>query len=477
VNTTAARGIRVRPVLFALLLALLTAGLVTVGARPALADTTPCGPDTAYSTCTSAGYTDHGYGALNSNSYWGMATGHECTNYVAYVEETVNGAPTPGYNLGNAGSWGTNASANGVTVNTTPAVGSVAWWTDGYHGASSLGHVAYVESVNDDGSITVSEDDAGSVGGFEWRTIAANSGYWPYEFIHFWDPTDLLVARVGNALKAKAGLTDSWSAEATDATDMAASGQRIAYLNTSGNLYAKDGVGGSWNTEVSGTTVDQYAVAPNLLIAREGSTLLGKNGLANSWSTLATDASNVEASGQRIAYLNTSGDLYAKDGLGATWNTEVTTFTVNQYVVTPDLLIVRSGNTLYGKGALTDSWATLATDATDVQAAGTRIAYEDTSGNIKVKNWLTDSWTTETSSVSQYTVTAGNYVLYRTSSDVYGKYGLNDSWTQLATTATDFKATYARFAWLTSSNELYAKDTLGGTAYDELGSVDQYVVS
>ena len=278
-NTTTAGGIRVRPVLFALLLALLTAGLVTVGARPALADTTPCGPDTAYSTCTSAGYTDHGYGALNSNSYWGMATGHECTNYVAYVEETVNGAPTPGYNLGDAGSWGTNASAHGVTVNTTPAVGSVAWWTDSYHGASSLGHVAYVESVNDDGSITVSEDDAGSVGGFEWRTITPNGGYWPYGFIHFWDPTDLLVARAGNTLKAKAGLTDGWSTEATDATDMAASGQRIAYLNTSGNLYAKDGVGATWNTEVSGTTVDQYAVAPNLLIAREGSTLLGKNGL------------------------------------------------------------------------------------------------------------------------------------------------------------------------------------------------------
>ncbi len=463
--------------LFVLLLTVFTAGLVTVSVSPALADSTLCGPDTAYSTCTGAGYGDHGYGPLNSNSYWSMATGHQCTNYVAYVESTVNGAPTPTYSLGNAGSWGTNASANGVTVDTTPAVGSVAWWTDSYHGASSLGHVAYVESVNDDGSITVSEDDAGSVGGFEWRTITPSGGYWPYGFIHFWDPKDLLIARVSNTLYAKQGLTDGWSNEATDATDVTASGQRIAYLNSSGYLYAKDGVNGSWTAEIQTGTVDQYAVAPNLLIARQGSTLKGKNGLADAWSTLATDASNFEASGQRIAYLNSSGYLYAKDGLKATWNTEVTTFTVNQYVTTPDLLIVRSGNTLYGKGALTDSWSTLATDATDVQAAGTRIAYVDTSGNLKVKDGLNGSWVTETSSVSQYAVTGGNYVLYRTGNNVYGKYGLHDSWTQLSTTATDFKATYARFAVLTSSNELYAKDTLGGTMYDEQSSVSQYMAS
>ena len=63
---------------------------------PALADTVLCS-GASYSTCTNAGYTDHGYGANSGNSYWQIDPGHNCTNYAAYVEQTVNGAPTPSY--------------------------------------------------------------------------------------------------------------------------------------------------------------------------------------------------------------------------------------------------------------------------------------------------------------------------------------------------------------------------------------------
>jgi hypothetical protein len=46
--------------------------------------------------------------------------------------------------------------------------------------------VAYVESVNPDGSITVSEDAANN-GPFDWRTISPGSRFWPGGFIHFKD--------------------------------------------------------------------------------------------------------------------------------------------------------------------------------------------------------------------------------------------------------------------------------------------------
>lgn len=64
-------------------------------------------------------------------------------------------------------------------------MGSIAWWTDDagtYTG--SAGHVAYVERVNADGSIVVSEDNWG--GTFHWKTHTA--GYaWPNGFIHLKD--------------------------------------------------------------------------------------------------------------------------------------------------------------------------------------------------------------------------------------------------------------------------------------------------
>jgi surface antigen len=170
--------------LFLLLPLMLVLGMAAPGV--AAADTTLCS-GASYSACTGTGYTDHGYGANNANSYWRMDPGHNCTNYVAYVEQMVNGASAPSYLLGNAYQWGPNASAHGNPPDSTPKPGAVAWW-DQNAGRGPLGHVAYVESVNTDGSITVSQDVA-NTGPFSWETLSAGSSRWPTGFIHFKDLT------------------------------------------------------------------------------------------------------------------------------------------------------------------------------------------------------------------------------------------------------------------------------------------------
>jgi len=60
------------------------------------------------------------------------------------------------YLHGNGGDWATLASDNGLQVDTTPAVHSIAE-LDPIPNVFSLGHVAVVESVNPDGTITVTE--------------------------------------------------------------------------------------------------------------------------------------------------------------------------------------------------------------------------------------------------------------------------------------------------------------------------------
>jgi surface antigen len=152
-------------------------------AAPALADTVLCS-GTSYSVCINAGYTDHGYHEHSGTSYWGADTGHNCTNYVAYVE-TLNGVARPSYHLGNAWQWWSEASGH-VPENGTPAVGAVAWWGKNQGGVGSAGHVAYVEAVGGNGSITISEDAFPS-GPFDWRVISAGSARWPGGFIHFKD--------------------------------------------------------------------------------------------------------------------------------------------------------------------------------------------------------------------------------------------------------------------------------------------------
>ncbi len=97
---------------------------------------------TGYASCRAAGYSDSGYEAVSSTSYWRQSTGHNCTNYVAY-RLVRNGMPNerPASLTGNAYNWG---PAFADLTDDKPVVGSVAWWDTSF---SSTGHVAYVEKV------------------------------------------------------------------------------------------------------------------------------------------------------------------------------------------------------------------------------------------------------------------------------------------------------------------------------------------
>lgn len=162
---------------------------------------------TGYSSCTGKGYSHSGYESHKGTSYWNMYTGTNCTNYVAYRLVTTNGLPNkrPKSGVGNARDWGT---AMASVTDSTPAVGSVAWW------GRTGNHVAYVEKVVSSTEILVSESNWS--GSFDWRRITKSGNGWPDGFIHFSDPkivnetkpAILGSVRVGTTLKASGGV---WS--------------------------------------------------------------------------------------------------------------------------------------------------------------------------------------------------------------------------------------------------------------------------
>ncbi len=75
-----------------------------------------------------------------------------CTDYVAWKVSSLGVQPAQYKGLGNAKAWPTNAPGKHLTVDTIPKVGSAAVDTDG-----TFGHVSFVENVNPDGTIDVSE--------------------------------------------------------------------------------------------------------------------------------------------------------------------------------------------------------------------------------------------------------------------------------------------------------------------------------
>ncbi|PAK92314.1 CHAP domain-containing protein, partial [Brevibacterium casei] len=80
---------------------------------------------------------------------------------------------------GNANNWASAAQSDGYTVNHTPEKGAILQTSEG-----SYGHVACVESVSSDGSVTVSEMNY-SGGPFvtDTRTISASQAK-SYNYIH-----------------------------------------------------------------------------------------------------------------------------------------------------------------------------------------------------------------------------------------------------------------------------------------------------
>jgi len=116
----------------------------------------------------SAPATDNGQSSANTNNNWGTVdNGYTNSNNTVsstntypygqctwYVKGDLNWV---GNYWGNAVDWASTAVAAGHTVNSVPTVGSIAYFAAGVQGASSYGHVAVVDSVNADGTVTISE--------------------------------------------------------------------------------------------------------------------------------------------------------------------------------------------------------------------------------------------------------------------------------------------------------------------------------
>lgn len=106
---------------------------------------------------------------------WGMYN-RQCVSYVAF-KVSASGRYMPYWGgRGDAHEWDDNAIASGIPVDQTPRPGSVAISNAGYYG-----HAMYVESVNADGTITVSQYNADWRGTYSVVTISPAG----LNFIHF----------------------------------------------------------------------------------------------------------------------------------------------------------------------------------------------------------------------------------------------------------------------------------------------------
>lgn len=131
--------------------------------------------DDARYTCWGGGYYDRNGNPQSCADPWGMYK-RECVSYAAFrVQQSGRYMPHWG-GRGNANRWPSNARAAGIPVDNEPRVGDVAISLGG-----TYGHAMYVERINDDGTIRVSQYNFGLDGRYsEMDTQKAGK-----LFIHF----------------------------------------------------------------------------------------------------------------------------------------------------------------------------------------------------------------------------------------------------------------------------------------------------
>lgn len=111
---------------------------------------------------------------------WGMYA-RQCVSYTAWKVFQKNGYMPYWGGRGNANQWPGNAMAAGIPVDRTPRAGDVAVMMTGQYG-----HVAWVESVNSNGTINISQYNELTSAGWGQYSERYNVSPGTYDyFIHF----------------------------------------------------------------------------------------------------------------------------------------------------------------------------------------------------------------------------------------------------------------------------------------------------
>ncbi len=144
-----------------------------LGDRVLVRDGSVPAPVARYATVGYGGFAwGGGVPVYNTGGYNGYDYGY-CTWYVAN-KRAAAGRPVPS-NLGNASTWKVLAQRAGFAVGSAPAPGAVIWTPP----RDYYGHVGYVEAVNPDGSVLVSEMNVVGWGRMSTKVLSAEqaAGY------------------------------------------------------------------------------------------------------------------------------------------------------------------------------------------------------------------------------------------------------------------------------------------------------------
>lgn len=351
-----------------------------------------------------------------------------CTDYVQWKESTV-GATVPS-NLGNGGQWYNNAPTG--EKSTTPK----AW--DAAVVPGNPGHVAFVESVNTDGTITVSEYNHDAQGHGDTRTGTATSmGF--TEFVDFGvhpavggGTSTQMLLNSSNQVFAE-NSSPPWTSEASSGiTAISAGGSTQMLLDSSGDVWAENSVGSSgWSEEVVGGTVAIAAGSNVQMLLNSSNQVFAKTG-SGPWTYEAGGGiTAISADGSTQMILTNTGAVYSENSVGAGFVNEVTSGTVAIAAGSNVQMLLNSSNQVFAKTP-TGPWTYEAAGGiTALAAAGSTQMILTSSGNVYAETSVGAGFVNEVSGGTTAIDVGddGTQMLLNTSAQLFERNGLGSTWT------------------------------------------------
>ena len=148
-----------------------TASTSTASTSSSTSTPAPAAQTSSYTYTAGGGFpaVDPSFRASLNGGYFG-----QCTYYVFNRMAQV-GTPIGHSMMGNAAEWPAYARSYGYSVSNSPSAGSAIVFQQGLAGADpTYGHVAFVEAVNADGSLYISEMNVRGLNVISYRTISAS---------------------------------------------------------------------------------------------------------------------------------------------------------------------------------------------------------------------------------------------------------------------------------------------------------------
>lgn len=327
-------------------------------------------------------------------------------------------------------------------------------------GSDGNGHVAIINSISGNTVQLVNQNTQSVYGTSTYSngslTSWLGSGYTVKGVIHA--PSSVSSIRIayvdtsGNAWIKDGGIgatyTEIWDHSVSTAADIQLSPNRIAIRDTSGALWVSQYPSISWVEETTGVSAGNYRIVDGNIAVLQSGTLsikqgTGSGGLTSAWHSDATNVSNFKmAQNGNVAATFTDGTIWSQwGGYGGSW-VELTGGWIPYDISNGDVAIVNGGELYVMVGAPgSHSWNAAMANATGVQlAAGGNLAGTDTSGYLNVA-WggYGSTWTSQVAnSYTSYQLTDTQIgVLYGNSLNV--KEGTaSGGWTLVADNAVSF---------------------------------------